>query len=121
MASYEKKLATGAISDVQQMTERQRLGRLMIGAEYDKNVRDLYALSKDNIQSYLQRQPNGAELSKQLIAYDKRPHRSRRDQDPEVQDRRREDQHQEAEDLPAAEQRLPPQRQRPAPAEDRNR
>lgn len=69
-AAYEKQKAAGAMSDVQAISAQQRLAKLQVGTSYDKSVRDLYGLSKDNIAGYLSSHPNGATLSNQLVSYD---------------------------------------------------
>lgn len=76
-AEYKAKLdqyfqdkKAGEVTPVQDIKRQAELKRLQTGATYDKDLRDLYSLSKAQIADYVTTNPDGNKLVEQLKSYD---------------------------------------------------
>lgn len=69
-AEHERKKLNGDYSQASQIRAEKSLAKAEIGSKFDKSIRDLYSLSKEQIRSVLEKAPNGKELAQQLLAYD---------------------------------------------------
>lgn len=67
---YQKDKSEGKISDIQDIPRQKELRKLELGSKYDKNVTDLYALSKAQINDYVNNSPDKDVLTRQLVDYD---------------------------------------------------
>ena len=73
LQDYTDKKKTGSLTDAQDIKSQATLNKLKVGSTYDKNVRDLYGLTKTQISTYLSTTENGKDkvkISEQLKAYD---------------------------------------------------
>lgn len=70
-AKYENDRLNGTLSTAQDIRARDSLSKARIGAAYNKDIRDIYTLSKTDIENYLQSTGNDPEVIKQLQEYDK--------------------------------------------------
>lgn len=57
-------------SDAARITAEKKLKKAKIGSTFDKDIRDLYGLSKSDIYNYVSTNSDGANIAKQLEAYD---------------------------------------------------
>lgn len=69
-SKYDADKKAGKITPIRDVARQQTLKKLEVGAKYDKDVRDLYTLSKANIYSYITNDKNGKKLADQLKSYD---------------------------------------------------
>lgn len=54
----------------QRIKKESELARLKVGSTYDKNIRDLYGLSKSQVYDYVSKDQNGKATVDKLLAYD---------------------------------------------------
>jgi hypothetical protein len=72
LAKYNNNIANGSLTDAQKVKAEASLGKAQVGADYSKNVRDLYGLSNAELTSYLNTPENGVDkqgLVKQIMSY----------------------------------------------------
>lgn len=70
LAKFEKANLTGEYSEPQKFEKLLTLGKLKVQTNYPKEARDLYKLSKSELQSYLEQNPVAAETVEQMLALD---------------------------------------------------
>lgn len=70
-AKYDNKLANGEYSTAQRISAADKLKKAEAGKTFNKNTRELYELSKDDLADYLASSPEGNREAADLIAYDK--------------------------------------------------
>lgn len=68
-AKYENDEANGELSTAEGARTRAALRKAEVGKSFEKNTRDLYSLSKDEITDVLQNEPNGDQLAQQILSY----------------------------------------------------
>jgi len=71
---YEQDKKDGKISGVKDVERVRALKKLEVGSTYDKDLRDLYSLSKQQIYDYVTTNPDGNKLVAQLSEYDQKLH-----------------------------------------------
>lgn len=74
-AEYKTALETynqnkSTYTDGQRIKAEAKLSKLKIGSTYDKNIRDLYSLSKSDIYSYITTNKDGKAIADKLKTYD---------------------------------------------------
>jgi hypothetical protein len=69
-AKYDNDKANGKLSRTQLITQQNAVNKAKVGSTYSKDVRDLYALSKGDLSTFLDSDPNGQAYASQLKAYD---------------------------------------------------
>lgn len=70
LAQYNNNLLNGSLSKAGAITAKEALAKAEVGSNYSKDVRELYGLSKPEIQQFIQTDPNGAKYAQQLQSYD---------------------------------------------------
>lgn len=71
LAAYQAKKDAGELSEVQDIKAKRQLEKMQVGSKYDKNIRDLYSLSKAQAFNYVSSNKDGATIAEKLMAYDK--------------------------------------------------
>jgi hypothetical protein len=74
VAKYANDKANGSLSKAADITARAAIDKANVGKNYSKDVRDLYGLSKAQIDGFITTDPNGKTYANQLLAYDKALH-----------------------------------------------
>ena len=69
LAKYEQDKLEGNLSTTEDIRRQQELLKAQVGAEFDKEIRDLYGLNKTQLYKYLNTHPDGNRLAQQLVAY----------------------------------------------------
>lgn len=69
-AKYENDRINGTLTAAQELRTRTSLNKARIGAGYSKDIRDVYTLSKANIENYLQSVGNDQSVIDELKSYD---------------------------------------------------
>lgn len=64
-------LNSGKITQAQAYKANLGVKRVAVGSQFDKNVTDLYGLTKNQINNFVKNSPDGGNLMNQLVAYDK--------------------------------------------------
>lgn len=73
LAKYQNDVAKGTLTTAEKIRTQKTLQKEKVGSVYSKNIRDLYGLSKTELNDYLTTSEKGvdkAKIAKQLIAYD---------------------------------------------------
>ncbi len=76
-AQYAEAKAKGNMSTTDEINWQGKLDRAQVGADYNKDTRDLYGLSKTKLYDFLQSAPDSAaktQMMDDLISYDKALH-----------------------------------------------
>lgn len=74
LAKYENDKANGTLTKAQELTGAKSLRKDKIGANFSKNIRDLYGVSKADLADYLATEEKGVDKKKvaqDLLAYDR--------------------------------------------------
>lgn len=69
LAKYENDMADGKLSKAQQIRAEADLQRDKVGANFPKEIRELYSLSKAQLQAFADESPENAALANQVAAY----------------------------------------------------
>jgi hypothetical protein len=68
-AKYESDKADGKLSRVEEIRRRQEVEKAAVGSSYDKEIRDIYGLSKSEIYTLVSTDPDGKSIADRLIKY----------------------------------------------------
>lgn len=71
LAKYNNDKANGALTQAQDIKTQAALAKEQVGSQFNKNVRDLYSLSKTQIYDFVTTDSNGSKIASDLQAYDK--------------------------------------------------
>lgn len=71
LAKYEKDKLEGTISEVDAIRKEKSLAKQAIGSKYEKGIRDVYSLSKEQIEDLVTGDPAGKAIYDKLVKYDK--------------------------------------------------
>lgn len=69
LAQYEQKKLSGTLSRTDDLRAQSNLARQQIGAGYQKDIRDLYGLNKNQVYGLISTDPNGKAIADQLLKY----------------------------------------------------
>lgn len=69
-AKYQNDVANGTLTTASKIRAENSLAKDKVGSNYDKNTRDIYSLSKNEIATYVNGQPNGDKVANDLVSYD---------------------------------------------------
>lgn len=69
LAEYEKKKKLNSFSVAQRIEAESSLAKSQVGSKFDKDIRELYELSKTKVYNYLSTSPKGQQEAAQLVAY----------------------------------------------------
>lgn len=69
-AQYANDSANGSLSTAGNIKAKDALAKEKVGADFSKDTRDIYALSKPDIYDYITSDPNGSKIASDLKAYD---------------------------------------------------
>lgn len=70
LAKYNDNKASGKLTQAQDIAAQYSLAKAQVGADFDKNTRDFYGLTKSEINNLVTTDPNGKDIASKLIAYD---------------------------------------------------
>jgi hypothetical protein len=70
LAKYNNDMLNGSLTKAGQITAKATLAKDAVGSNYSQDVRQLYGLSKPEIQQFISTDPNGAKYASQLQSYD---------------------------------------------------
>lgn len=68
-AQYENNIAKGKYSKAQKIKAQDVLTKAKVGADFTKDTRELYGLSKDDLYAYVSTDPNGKRIAQNVLAY----------------------------------------------------
>ena len=69
LAKYENDMANGTLTNAQRIRIESDLVKEQVGANFSKEVRDLYGLSKAQLAAFADESPENAALAEQVLAY----------------------------------------------------
>lgn len=69
-AKFANDQANGTLSKAATIKDQAAVNKAAVGQNYSRDVRDLYGLSKTQINDFITTDPNGAKYAKQLQSYD---------------------------------------------------
>lgn len=70
-AEFERKDKAGTFTKAERIRAEKSLAKEQVGSKFSKDIRDIYSLSKADIQNLLESDPEGEKWAEQLLAYDK--------------------------------------------------
>jgi len=70
LAKYEKDKLEGTISQVDAIRKEKTLAKMQVGSKYEKGIRDVYSLTKNQIKDLVEGSPEGQAIYDKLVKYD---------------------------------------------------
>jgi hypothetical protein len=69
IAKFERDKLKGNLSTADEIRRQAVVGKAQVGSQFDKDIRDIYGLSKEQIYNFVANNPNGKAIADQLVQY----------------------------------------------------